>query len=214
LVDAAIRKNDFNSPIAAPSFSTQTIFKSIQVSVRVPKYPFVSVGYYPSSQLSLSNNNVLIENQYNTLNVVMSYSYLFKKLSMNTNAMYTQFYNSGSDTGFIYFNATNYTVNHSIFLSKLTLQTSIALTEQRDINLFSAEQMMSYQLKKVITIGGAIKWNTLNKTETLIGGTANIAIQVKKIGTIQFNYDKTYLPSYNRTLLPVDMGRMTFFREF
>ncbi len=58
-VDAAIRKNDFVSPIAAPSFDSKTIFKSLQATLRIPHYPFISVGYYPGSQLSLSNNNVL-----------------------------------------------------------------------------------------------------------------------------------------------------------
>jgi hypothetical protein len=31
---------------------------------------------------------------------------------------------------------------------------------------------------------------------------------------LQMQYDKIYLPGYSRNLLPVDMGRVTFSREF
>ena len=214
LLDGAIRKNDFASPVAAPGFNTKTVFKSIQASVRIPKYPFVSVGYYPASQLSLLNNNVLVENQYNTLNMVMSHSYQLRKTGMNTNAVYTRFYNQGSDTGFIYYNASSWTVNHSFFLQPFVLQSSIGKIEQKDLELVTLEQLVSYQYKNILTLTGSLKWNRLNGAESLWGGTAGMGIQIKKLGTLQLNYDKTYLPGMNRVLLPVDMGRMSFYREF
>lgn len=213
-VDASIRKNDFNSPIAAPSFSTKTVFKSFQASLRIPKYPFVSVGYYPTSQLSLLNNNTLIENQYNTLNVAVSHSYQLRKTGMNTNAVYTKFFNSSSDTGFIYYNASSWTINHSFFLAPFVLQTSFSKIDQKDLDLFSLEQSVSYQYKGLLTLSGSLKWNRVNNAESLFGGTAAMGIFVKKLGTLQLNYDKTYLPAYNRLLMPVDMGRLSFYREF
>jgi hypothetical protein len=213
-LEAAIRKNDFESPIAAPSFNNKTIFKSIQASVRIPKYPFVSIGYYPSSQLSVSNNDVLIENQYNTLNAVVSHNYQLQHIGMNTNAVITKFYNSSNDSGFIYFNAASYTVNQSLILSQLTLQSSASLTEQEDLHLFSLEQLLSYQFKNKLTLSGSIKWNRANRAQTFFGSTAALSVPIKKVGVIQINYDKTYLPDFNRALMPVDMGRMSFYRAF
>jgi len=212
--DAAIRKNDFVSPIAAPSFNSKTIFKSLQATLQIPKYPFISVGYYPSSQLSLSNNNVLTESQYNTLNVIVSKNYLFKKVAMNTNAVYTKFYNSSSDSGFIYYNASSYTITHSIFISPFTLQSSIGVTDQKDFHLFTLEQTVGYQFKNKMTLSGGTKWNRLNDEQNLFGGTASLGIYIKKLGTLQFNYDKTYLPGYTGTLRPVDIGRMSFYRDW
>lgn len=214
ILDAAVRKNDFVSPIAAPSFVSKTIFKSLQATLRIPKYPFVSVGYYPSSQLSISNNNILTENQYNTFNAIISHGYQYNKTGMNTNAVYTKFYNSSSDTGFIYFNASGLTINHSIFLGKLTVQSSASLTDQKDLHLFTLEQMLSYQFKNKLTLGGSLKWNRLNRAESLFGATAIMNININRLGTLQFNYEKTYLPGYNRVLIPVDIGRMSFYREF
>ncbi|MBK7883777.1 MAG: hypothetical protein IPJ81_08245 [Chitinophagaceae bacterium] len=213
-LEAAVRKNDFISPIAAPSFASKTIFTSIQASLKIPKYPFVSIGYYPSSQLSISNNNILVENQYNTLNAVVSHSYQLKQIGMNTNAVLTKFYNSSSDTAFIYFNASSYTINHSIFLSQLMIQSSAALTQQQNLHLLTLEQLISYQFKNKLTLSGSFKWNRLNKNESLLGGTAGLNLYINKLGTIQLNYDKTYLPGYNRTLMPVDMGKVNFLSCF
>jgi hypothetical protein len=214
-IDAAIRKNDFISPIAVPSsFSSKTVFKSIQASLRIPKYPFVAIGYYPSSQLSLVNNNVLVENQYNTFNAVISHSYQLWRTGMNSNAVYTKFYNNSSDTAFLYYNASSYTFNHSIFLSAFTFQSGIAVTDQKQLHLFTLEQSATYKIKNNLSLTAGLKWNRLNRKEDLYGGTAAMSVYLKKFGTVQLNYDKTFLPGYNKILMPVDIGRMTFYRTF
>ena len=214
-VDAAVRKNDFISPIAAPtSFATNTIFKSLQASLRIPKYPYLSLGYYPSSQLSLTDNRILVENQYNTFNAIMSHSYQVKQIGMNTNAVFTKFYNAGTDSNFIYYNASSFSVNNSIYLGKFTLQSTAAIIDQQSLNLFTAEQLIGYQFKNTFSLSASLKWNRLNKTENLFGAAVLMNMNIKRLGTLQFNYEKTYLPSYNRTLIPVDIGRMSFFRQF
>ncbi len=212
-LEAAIRKNDFASPIAAPSFSSKTVFKSLQATFRKAKYPFVSVGYFPSSQLTLSNNNTLLENQYNTLNGVMSYSYQLRNTRMNSNAVYTKFYNSSNDAAFLYYNASSFSFNQNIFWGKLTSQSGASFTDQQDLQLFTVEQSLSYQLK-FITVGGGVKWNKIKNSQSLFGALGQLGIQFRKLGTLQFNYEKTYLPAYNSRLMPVDIGRMSFYRQF
>lgn len=214
-LEAAIRKNNFESPLATPSsYSAKTIFKSVQATLRVRKYPFVSIGYYPTSQLSFANNNMLVENQYNTLNTVVSHSYQLKKIPMNTTAVFTQFFNNSTDTGFIYFNAKNFSLNHSVFISAFTSQSGLSLTEQKNIHLVTMEQTIGYRLKNNFSLSAGLKWNRLNRIQNLWGGTAGMSVFIKKAGTFQFNYDKTFLPGYNRALMPVDMGRMSFYKVF
>ena len=133
---------------------------------------------------------------------------------MSTNATYTKFYNTSTDTSFIYFNASSWTINHSIFLSHFTFQTALSLTDQKDLSLVTLEQLVSYQFKTRLSLTGGFKWNRLNSSETMYGGTAALNVYLKKIGTIQLNYDKTFLPGYNRKLMPVDIGRINFLREF
>lgn len=213
-VEAGIRKNDFNSPFINPGLTSKTIFKSAQATLRVPKYPFVSVGYYPSSQLTLLDNNVLVENQYNTFSAVVGHSYRIKKLSMSSNAVLLKFYNSGADTGFIYYNATSVTVTHFIFLKGLQLQSGLTMTSQRDLKVTTLEQLASYQARQWLTLSGGLKYNRVNGEQTLWGATAGLGLLINKFGTVQASYDKSYLPGTARNLLPVDMGRLTYYRVF
>lgn len=214
MVDAAIRKNDFTSPIAAPSFSNQMVFKSLQLTLRIPKCPFVSVGYYPTSQLKVGNGNILSESQYNTFNSIVSHSYKLNRIAMSSNMVFTKFYNNSNDTGFIYYNASSFTVSHSVYLLPFSLQTTVGILKQKQINLFTIEQQVNYQINRICSLTAGLKWNKLNHNENLFGSTAGINLYLKGFGTVQMNYDKTYLPGTMRTLVPVDMGRMTFYRQF
>lgn len=213
-IEAAIRKNDFSNPYINPGLSSKTVFKSLLATLRIPKYPFVSVGYYPSSQLTVLNNNVIVENQYNTLSTVVSHAYRLKSISMSSSVVFLKFYNSGADTGFIYYNASSMTINQFIFLRKLQLQTSLTITSQQDLKVVTLEQSASYQLRDWLTLNGGLKYNKVNSEQTLWGAAAGLGVMIQHIGTIQASYDKSYLPGTARNLLPVDMGRVTYYRTF
>jgi hypothetical protein len=213
-LEAGLRKNDFNSPFINPGLSSKTVFKSIQATLRVPKYPFVSVGYYPSSQLTVLDNDLVVENQYNTLTVVTGHTYRLNGVGMSSNAVFLKFYNSGADTGFIYYNASSWTINQYIFFRNFQLQTGFTLTSQRELKVMTVEQSISWQLRQWLTLSGGLKYNHVNQTEILWGSTAGLGIIIKKLGTIQATYDKSFLPGINRDLLPVDMGKLSYFRTF
>jgi len=213
-VDASVRKNDFNSPLTAPGYSNASVFTAVQVSLAMPRYPFVSIGYYPSSQLFTGSNNVVYQSWYNTLNAISSYSYKAASLNMTTSAVYTKFYNNQSDTAFSYYNAGSFSLTHSVNLSSFMLQGNLTVTDQALIHLVTMEPLVTYPYKRILTLTGGIKYSRLNHEQTLLGGTAGMSILINHFGTIQFNYDKVYLPSYNGNLLPVDLGRITYNREF
>jgi hypothetical protein len=213
-VDASIRKNNFNSPLTAPGYSNTNIFKSLQVSLAIPHYPFVSIGYYPSSQLFTGSNNIIYQSWYNTLNVISSHTYKAAKLNMSTSAVYTKFYNNQSDTSFAYFNASSFSLTHSIYLSPFIFQGSLTVTDQIGIHLITVEPLVTWQYNKILSLTGSLKWSRLNSEETLWGGTAGVNVMIPHFGSIQLHYDKVHLPAYNGSLIPVDMGRITFNREF
>jgi hypothetical protein len=213
-IDAGLRKNDFNSPYTNTGINSKVIFKTLQISYRKPKYPFISFGYYPSTQLTFIDNDKLVENQYNTINGIVSHSYRVENVPMNTNVVYVRFYNSGSDTGFIYYNAQSMNVNHHIFLKRFSIQTGLGITEQTDLNLLTLEQAVNWQLKDFLILNGGLKWNRLDQFESLWGCSAGMGISFKKFGVIQLNYEKNFLPGLNKNLVPVTFGRMSYSRVF
>ena len=80
--------------------------------------------------------------------------------------------------------------------------------------MLSVDATINYQCKNWLTLGGGIKMNKLNNHDIFLTENVAIGVVVKKLGIIQINYDKSYLPNTNRQLVPVDMGRCTFYREF
>jgi hypothetical protein len=63
-------------------------------------------------------------------------------------------------------------------------------------------------------MNAGIKHNRLNASNTLWGTNAALGVIIKKFGTIQGSYDKSYLPGSARNLLPVDIGRITYNKIF
>jgi len=213
-IEAGIRKNDFSNPFINPGLNSSTVFKSLSATVRIPKYPSLTIGYYPSSQLTVLANQTLVENQYNTLSAVASHSYRVGTKSMSSNAMYLRFYNSGADTGFIYYNATSWSANQYIFWNKLQSQTGFTYTGQQNLKVTTVEQSITWQLRQWLSASAGGKYNRVNAAETLWGGMAAMHISFEKIGTIQLAYDRSYLPGLDRNLLPVDMGKLTLIKKF
>lgn len=214
MLEAGIRKNDFSNPYSQSGVNSKTVFKSFLGTLRIPKYPTVSVGFYPSSQLTVLDNEVIVENQYNTLTAMISHAYRLNEVSMSTNGIHIRFYNQGADTGFIYYNASSWTLNHYIFWNKLQSQSGCTITGQQDLKVISLEQSFSYQLREWLNVSAGAKYNRVNKTNTLWGGLAGMTVVIPKTGTIQLQYDRSFLPGVARNLLPVDMGRVSFHRNF
>ncbi len=71
------------------------------------KWPVVSVGYFPSSQLTKLGDGRVSENMFYTVSASMSHFYRVKKNQFSSMLVFTQFYNKSSDSGFVYFNTKN-----------------------------------------------------------------------------------------------------------
>jgi hypothetical protein len=214
VVDAAIRKNDFSNPFLTPGINSSNVFKSLQLSLRIPKYPFLTVGYAPSTQLTVLDNQRLAENQYNTLNAVLTHSYRAKKMNMVTNAMFLKFYNSSPDTGFIYYNASSFALTQFMYIGPWQLQSGLTVTNQQELKVLTLEQEATLRVKSWLSLTAGMKYNRVSNKQTLWGGSAGMNMSINKIGLITLNYDKAYLPGTRRDLLPVHTGNIGYYRSF
>ena len=79
-----LHENDFTNPFTDKTFKTNTLFKTFQLSIRFPKYPVVSVGYHPGTQMYVINKDKIRENVYYILNGSIAYSYTAGDVHMNT----------------------------------------------------------------------------------------------------------------------------------
>lgn len=211
----SLRKNDFSSPYLNYSYQSNTIFKSIQATLRMKKWPIISVGYFPTSQLIKFNDDVYMENLFYTFTGTISHSYHFKGDQMNTMLTYIQFYNKQPDSNFVYYNTKNISFSHNIYFRVLNLQVSATDAISTDYNLYTVGSNVQFKIKQWLQVGGGLKYN--NQTivnEEQIGYNVNTSLVIPKIGTIQVFAEKGFIPGINRQLVKNNVGRLTFFKSF
>ncbi len=207
--------NDFSNPFLGQEYSSTTVFKSIQVTLRRKNWPILSLGYFPSSQITKLGNGQYIQNQFYTLVGNATQSYSFHHLLMNTTVVYTQFYNRSADSGFTYFNTRNLLLSQSLFLSKFTLQLNATGATNEDYQLYTLEGKVQHTVSKWLTVGAGIKYNrqTVYDIDQL-GYSAEATLRLNHLGQIQFSADKGFIPGMNKVLVPDNTGRLTYFKTF
>lgn len=207
--------NDFTNPFISQEYRSTTVFKSIQATFRRRNWPTVSLGYFPSSQITKLGNSQYIENLFYTLMGNITDSYKWHDLLMNTTVMYTQFYNKAADSGFTYFNTRNLLLSQTVFLRRFTLQLTATGATNQDYQLYTLEGKAQHSVNKWLTVGAGLKYNrqTVYNIEQL-GYSAEATFRLNKLGQIQFSADKGFIPGMNKVLVPDNIGRLTYFKTF
>jgi len=207
--------NDFSNPFISQEYRSTTVFKSIQATLRKRNWPTISLGYFPSSQITKLGNSQYLENLFYTLVGNMTHSYSFHQLMMNTTLVYTQFYNRATDSGFTYFNTRNLMLSQSLFLDRFTFQLNASGAANQDYQLYTMEGKVQHMINKNFTLGAGLKYNkqTVYHIDQL-GYSAEATIRLDHFGQIQFSADKGFIPGMNKQLVPDNTGRLTYFKTF
>jgi hypothetical protein len=207
--------NDFSNPFIGSQYKSITIFKSVQATWRKNRWPIMSVGYFPSSQITKLGDGLYQENLFYTLTGNVTHSYKVRQLMMNSAMVYTQFYNRSTDSGFVYFNTKNLLLSQSAFIQQLTLQANASGAFNQDYKLYTLEGKGLYNINKYISVGGGIKYNYQTEFNIeQLGYSAETTLQIPKVGQIQFSAEKGFIPGMNKQLVPNNTGRATYFKTF
>jgi len=207
--------NDFSNPFVGREYKSTTVFKSIQATLRKRSWPIISLGYFPSSQITRLGKDQYMENLFYTLVGNMTHSYSLHHLLMNTALVYTQFYNRSSDSGFTYFNTRNLMLSQSFFLNKSTLQFNASGATNQDYQLYSLEGKIQQAISKALTLGAGVKYNKQTVYAiSQLGYSAEATLRIDRLGQLQFSADKGFIPGMNKRLVPDNTGRLTYFKTF
>jgi hypothetical protein len=206
--------NDFSNPLISSQYKSTTVFKSVQATLRKPRWPVISLGYFPSSQLTKLGDGQYIENLFYTLTGNITHSYSWHHLLMNSTGMYTRFYNRSADSGFVYFNTTNLLFSQSLFLSGLTLQANVSAASNQDYRLYTLEGKAQYNINQYLSAGAGLKYNKQTMFNiNQLGYSADLMLRLK-LGQVQFSADKGFIPGMNKQLVPNNTGRLSYFKTF
>lgn len=214
-VTGSVKTNDFTNPLLNTSYKSSTVFKSIQATLRLKKWPTLSAGYYPSAQIIKLDNDQYQENLFYTFTASAGYVYQVHDISMISMVMYTQFYNKMGDTGFVYFNTKNLLMSQTAIIGKLNVQTQLSAAQNNSYNLYVLDGRGDYKISKWLSLGAGIKYNrqtVYNVTQWGYSGSAGI--KIPKLGELKLTADKGFIPGNNRQLVPNNVGRLTYFKTF
>ena len=212
-VAGSLRKNEFSNPFIVQDYQSNTIFKSITASIRMRKWPVVTVGYQPLSQLTKIDDQ-LIENRFQTFNATLYHAYTVKQLQLATTAMLNKFYNNNTDSGFIYYNATNSYLLQSFFFKSFTANVGVSYTKNNSYTLQVLDGYVQPNLGRLGTVGVGIKINNLNRSVIKAGAYINANIHILKRDVVVISYEHGYLPGISGTLARNEMGSIQFIKTF
>ncbi|MHA4808145.1 hypothetical protein ACX0G9_08555 [Flavitalea flava] len=214
-INLQIKKSNFDNPLLATSYSTSTYFKSLQVVYRKKKWPVFSAGYMPSSQLIRSPAGILSETIYYALTAGIFYDYQIKQIRMNSSIVYSRFYNHGTDSGFVLYNASTIQYTHNLTLSKVHMQTDFQYSRQPGLRYWVSQQRADLAIGKILTVGAGLKNSFLPDARIgYWGGSAEMNIRVGSIGSLRVQYSKDYIPNGLNGLVSNDWGRAVWVKVF
>lgn len=210
---AAINKNDYVNPLITQNYSSNTIFTTANATIRKRLWPVISFGYVPSSQYSIINNQIF-ESRYEAFNVTMNHVYKLGIVNASSSVMFNRFYNSGKDTGFVYYNAQNLTINQNIIFEKFSTNIGISHTQNSQYLLDIMSAGITKTILKNNSVGFGIKLNHINAEENKFGYFINTRINIKKIGILNIWGERGYLPGLGNNLIKNEFFNIGFTRYF
>lgn len=211
---AMLRQDNFANPLVHQTFKTNTVFKALQLKVKINHWPTINAGYYPGSQYYIIDDNTVRENVYYILNGSVAYTYVFRKIAMTSSFLYNRYFNKATDSGFISYKGINYILSQSLLIKKLQLEGSYTYNKQSDINYYTINLSGDCNVKEYFRIGVGTKFNRVQDGRNYWGQTARLQFNFQKFGSLQLSYEKSYLPTIQQTLYPMEIGRVGLYKSF
>lgn len=214
-VSAGIRKNDFVTNYQQTNYQSNTVFKSIQATLRIKKWPVITAGYYPSSQLTKLNDGHYSENLFYNLVGTASHFYSLRGIMMSTIVTYTQFYNKQTDSNFLYFNSKNMLLSQTVFAGKFTITGGGSIAANPEYNLYGTDGNVQYKVLSWLEVGAGAKYNYQTVYDlTQIGYSGNARISIWRLGEFALMGEKAYVPGMQKRLVSSNNGRLTYTKTF
>ncbi|HTN05687.1 hypothetical protein [Agriterribacter sp.] len=210
---ASARKNDYSNPFIIQQYNSNTVFTSFSATLRKRNLPSLTLGYIPSSQYTIVGNRVA-ESRYQSLNISMAHAYRIGLMRANGTITYNRFYNSGSDTGFVYYNANHFYTWHQFVFPLFTANMGYSRTANKQYALDVMDGGLTINYTKFFSTGGGVKINKYNTSEVKTGLYYHFRCRLQSIGDFNLWYERGYLPGSAHSLIKNEWFTLGFTRYF
>lgn len=205
----SVRKNEFSNPYLVQRYNSQAIFKSATISFHQRRWPTVTFGYLPVSQVLVLDSQ-LVETRFQSLYGTIIHQYKVGSSKASSSLVFNKFYNNRSDSGYAYYNATSLLLSQSFYFTDFSTITSFSYTANQTYNLSVIDENFIWNLKNSNTLGFGIKVNNYNRQLVRVGGYLQSSLQLFKDGRLVVQYEKGFLPGYRGDLIAASFGSIQF----
>lgn len=212
---ASLRTNDFSNPYIVQNYKSNTVFKSLGLAFHKRGLPIITAGYMPMSQLTMVGTQ-LAESRFQTFNAGVSHFYRLGQRQAATNIVYTKFFNSSADSGFIYYNSANLYLGQSIFFRDFTATVALSHSKSTGYQYDVLDGNVEVPLAKFASIGLGAKLHRLNQSMAGVGGFVRGNFALGPRDKLYFQVEKGYLPGSGTAarLAPNVIGTVQYMKTF
>jgi hypothetical protein len=210
---ASVKTSDFSNPYIIQNYNGNTVFTSLNASFRSKGFPSIMVGYMPMSQLTAMGTQI-IENKFQTLTANINHYYKIGSIRASSTGVFTKFYNGGTDTSFVFYNASNILLQQSFFFKDFTGSINFSRSESMRYTLNVVGEQIDFPFSKKGSVGIGIKLNNYNQIENKIGQVFNLNYQLGQMDYISLSLERGYLPGSSGVLVHNDFGNIQFIKRF
>lgn len=211
----SVQQNDYINPFVSTTYKSSSVLASMQATLRIKKWPVISLGYYPSYQLTKLSDNDFAESRYYTLMANAGYFYKIHNTQLSTYIVYSRFYNQSVDSGFVYYNAKNILVSQNIILNPVSILFNFSASSGNGTLVRTIENNDQVRVSRIVSVGAGAKMILQSGVSSpLWGYTLNMGLKVGRLGEIQLMMDKGFIPGLNRQLVENKIGRLTYIKTF
>lgn len=209
-----LRKNDFQSPLVNQTIQSATLFKSAQLMIRFPKWPVVSLGYMPGSQLYFVDNQRINQSVFYIANASAMYRYQWSGISMFSSVLYSRHISESKDSGWLFSNGLTWNVIQQVTIRRLDLSGQYSFSSIPSLKYHTLDASASFNWTNRIRLGAGLKYNQSDRSEHYWGGKLMVDADFKGLGNLIVQYDRSYLPTNQALLLPVESGKVIWIKKF
>lgn len=205
----SVRQNEFSNPYLVQRYNSSTVFKSATLTFYQRRWPTITVGYLPVSQVVVLDS-LLVETRFQALYGSAVFQYLAGNTKAASMIVLHRFYNSNSDSAYAYYNATNLVGSQTFYFSAFTSATSLSYTSNPNYSLSVIDENFVWNLRHNNTLGFGIKVNNYKKEIVKVGGYLSARWRVFKEGVLTVQYERGFLPGYRGDLIAASFGNIQF----
>lgn len=215
MILSSLQQNDYSNPLVVSAYKSSSLLASVQATFRRKKWPVLMMGYYPSYQLVKTGEQQFSESRYQTLTGSVGYHYRLRGAMLSSYAVYSRFFNSSNDSGFIYYNSRNWLFSQQMSISNWSFSANYSVSLNSDYHLLGADLGSQVSISSWLSAGAGMKIFQHSAVQSLNWGyNGSLMLKIPGLGDLQLMFDKGFIPGLNRTLVDNNTGRVTYYKIF